>query len=82
MDHIFPISKARAQLPKVVNQVRKSRKRFIITRQGSAVAIVISPEDLETLEVMADSDLIKSLIRAEADVRENRLYSHEDVFDV
>ncbi len=46
MDQIGPISEARAHLPEVVNRVRKSKKRFIITRQGKAVAIVISPEEL------------------------------------
>jgi hypothetical protein len=40
----------------------------------------MSPEEYETLEVLADSDLVKSLIRAEEDVRHGRLVRHEDVF--
>ena len=80
MDQIGPISDVRAHLPKVLNQVRKTRKRFVITRQGKAVAIVISPEELETLEIIADQALLKSLIRAEADIKAGRLYTHKDVF--
>ncbi len=80
MDAIGPISEVRAHLPEVVDKVRKTRKRFVITRQGKAVAIMISPEELETLEIMADADLIKSLIRAEADVKAGRLYTHKEVF--
>ena len=82
METIGPISEVRAHLPEVINNVRKTKKRYIITRQGKAVAIMISPEELETLEIMADSDLIKSLIRAEVDIKEGRLYSHKEIFGV
>lgn len=80
MEKIGPISEVRAHLPEVVDQVRRTRKRYIITRQGRAVVVLISPEELETLEILADSELIKSLIRAEADVKSGRLYSHREVF--
>ena len=82
MDKIGPISEVRAHLPEVVDGVRKTKKRFVITRQGRAVVVMISPEELETLEIMADSELLKSLIRAEADVKTGRLHSHKDVFGV
>ncbi len=80
MDAIGPISEVRSHLPEVVNQVQKNRKRYVITRQGKAVAVMVSLEELETLEIMADSDLLKSLIRAEADIKAGRLHSHKDVF--
>ncbi len=82
MDKIGPISEVRAHLPEVVDGVRKTRKRFIITRQGKAVAVMISPEELETLEILADSELLKSLIRAEGDVKAGKLHTHKDVFGV
>ena len=82
MDAISSISDVRAHLPEVVDKVQKMRKRFVITRQGKAVAVMISPEELETLEIMADSELIKSLIRAEGDIKAGRLHSHKDVFGV
>ena len=82
MDQIGPISEVRAHLPAVVDRVRKSKKRYIITRQGKAVVIMISPDELETLEIMADSNLIKSLIRAEADIKAGRLHTHKEVFGV
>lgn len=80
MDTISPISEVRAHLPEVVNTVQKKKKRCIITRQGKAIAIVISPEDLETLEIMSDPELIRSLIRAEGDIKAGRLYTHREVF--
>lgn len=67
MDTMGPISEFRSQLRAVINTVRKTKKRYVITRQGKPVAVVISPEELESLEIMADSDMLKSLIRAEAE---------------
>ncbi len=80
MDRIAPISEVRAKLPDVVDQIRKSGKRCVITRQGKPVAVVISPEDLETLEILADEKLVKSLIRAEEDTKAGRLYASKDIF--
>lgn len=82
VDKIAPISEVRAHLPEVVNQVRKLQKRCVITRQGKAVGVIVSPEELETLEILADRELIKSLIRAEADIKAGRIYTHREVFGV
>ena len=82
MDKIGPISEVRSHLPRVINEVRKTRKRFIVTRQGKAVVVMISPEELETLEILADPELLKSLIRAEGDVKARKLHSHKDIFGV
>jgi prevent-host-death family protein len=80
MTKISPISEVRAHLPEVVTEVQKKKKRFIITRQGRAACIMISLDELETLEVMSDPELLKSLIRAEGDIKAGRLYTHKEVF--
>ena len=80
MNQVGPISKVRGCLSQVVNWIHKTRKRFVITRQGKAVVVMLSPEELETLEVLADPKLIKSLIHAEADIKAGRLYSHRAVW--
>ncbi len=43
---------------------------------------MISQNERETLEIMADMELINSLIRAEEDIKAGRLYSHKEVFGV
>ena len=45
-----------------------------------ASAVLLSPEELETLEVLADKKLMLSLLKAEDDVRAQRLVEHEDIF--
>ena len=55
-------------------------KYLIITKNGRAEAVVMTPEELETLEIKADPKLMQSLIRAQADLKAGRVYSHAEVF--
>jgi prevent-host-death family protein len=80
MDKVVPISEVRNRLPQIVNKIIATNERYIITRGGKPAAILISPEELETLEILADEELIDSLIRAEEDVRAGRLSSHKEIF--
>jgi len=46
--------------------------RFVVTRNGRPAAVLISPDDLdsleETLELLGDHDVIQELVEAEAAV--------------
>jgi len=80
MDYIVPISEARGKLPELIKKIAVIGKHLIITRNGRAAAVMISPEELETLEVKARPELLKAIIRGEEDMRAGRLHSHKDVF--
>lgn len=56
------------------------RKHLIITRNGRPEAVMLSPEEMETLEIRADQKLFQSILRAEEDIQKGRLYSHSEVF--
>jgi antitoxin YefM len=73
MDKIASLSHVRANLPKLVASLgKRNRDRVIITRNGAAAAVLISPEDLETLEILADRKLMLSLRKAEGDLKAGR----------
>ena len=80
MDYIMPISEVRGKLSEIVKKISHMRKHLIITRNGKAEAVLLSPEELETLEIKADQKLLQSILRAEEDIKSGDLYSHEDVF--
>ena len=40
----------------------------------------MSPEEAETLEILADKDLLLSLLRAESQARAGRLFRHSELF--
>ncbi|NOX31030.1 MAG: type II toxin-antitoxin system Phd/YefM family antitoxin [Actinobacteria bacterium] len=55
-----------------VDRVHREHERIVVTRNGRPAAVLISPDDLdsleETLEVLGDQRLVKELIEAEAAV--------------
>lgn len=81
MTKIAPVSYVRAHLPEMVAMLgKKKRGRVVITRNGLASAVLVSPEELETLEILADKKLMLSLLKAEEDERANRLVEREEIF--
>ena len=80
MDYIMPISEVRSKLPELIKKISHVGKHLIITRNGKPEAILLSPEELETLEIKADQKLLRSILRAEEDIQKGNLYSHEDIF--
>lgn len=54
MTNLIPISDVRANLPKLVNKVNKNLDRVVITVNGQPKAILVSTEELESLEETAE----------------------------
>jgi antitoxin YefM len=65
------LKKLRPKLPSVIRDIQVKMDRFIVTKRGVPVAIMIAPEDyeslVETLEVLSNRGLIERLIRAKKD---------------
>lgn len=55
-----------------VDRVDREHERIVVTRNGRPAAVLISPDDLasleETLELLGDHEVIRSLVDAEAAV--------------
>ena len=54
MSNLVAISDARANLPELVNKVSDNLDRFIITVNGQPKAVLVSEEELESLEETAE----------------------------
>ena len=54
MSDFISISDARAILPDLINKVSKNMDRVTITVNGKPKAVVLSPEELESLEETAE----------------------------
>ena len=57
-----------------VDRVERQHERVVVTRNGRPAAVMISPEDLdsleETLALLGDNDAVRELAEAEAAVAE------------
>lgn len=83
MSNLVSISQARAILPDLVERVNKNMDRVTITVNGKAKAIVLSAEELEsieeTAEIMATLGGFSSIKQGEKDVRDGNFVSLDDL---
>lgn len=65
-----PLRAVRDHLSEVVDRVEHQHERVIVTRNGHAAAVLISPEDLaqleETIDVLSDPDALADIREADA----------------
>ena len=72
MSDTVPVTDAKAHLSDLVDRVEHEHERILVTRNGLPAAVLISPDDLEsmeeTIEILRDRELMKSIrvSRAEA----------------
>ncbi len=54
MNRTLPLANVKAHLSEIVDQVESSHDRVVLTRNGRAAAVILSPDDLEALEETLD----------------------------
>lgn len=65
---LVPVGDARDRFSELIGEVERTHERIVVTRHGRPVAVVIAPDDLESLEETLD---ILSDPRALAEIRES-----------
>ncbi|MFA5144015.1 MAG: type II toxin-antitoxin system Phd/YefM family antitoxin [Candidatus Omnitrophota bacterium] len=63
----------RPRLPQIIDEIDSKMDRFIVTRRGKPVAMIMSVDDyesiLETIDILSDKKLVKKIKKAESDIR-------------
>ena len=83
MTTVLPFSEAKAQLSELADRVEGQHDRILVTRNGRPSFVLVSPDDLEsleeTLDILRDEELITSIrqSRRQAEAgRRRRLTGH------
>jgi len=83
MVHMISIRELRPKLSHVVADIHNKFDRYIITKRGKPEVIMMSIEDyesiLETLEIQSDKELMKSLKKAEKEMKEGKGRSLDEI---
>ena len=83
MTHTLPISRAREELTKIVDNAKNRLDEYVITVNGTPAAVIMSHEEYEswkeTDEIMSDPSLMKAIKEGEADLKAGRVEDWEDV---
>jgi antitoxin YefM len=66
----LPLSHVKAHLSEIADRVEGQHDRIVVTRKGKPAAVLVSPEDLESLEetlaVLSDPELMQRIRDGEA----------------
>jgi antitoxin YefM len=70
-DHV-PLAEVKNRLSEVVDRLEREHGRVVITKHGRPAAVMLSLEDLESLEetlaILSDPELMAALREADAEV--------------
>ncbi|MFP5487578.1 MAG: type II toxin-antitoxin system Phd/YefM family antitoxin [Acidimicrobiia bacterium] len=69
MSETLPLAQVKAKFSEMVDRVEHTHDRIVVTRNGRPAAVMISPDDLasleDTLELLSDPDAMRELAEAE-----------------
>lgn len=83
MTHTITLKELRPELPKVANAVAEKLDRYIITKRGRPVMMLINLEDfeglIETIEILSDRSALKRIRKARKEAKTGKTISIEDL---
>lgn len=70
MSESLPLATVKSKLSEMVDRVEHTQDRIVVTRRGKSVAVLISPDELasleDTLELLSDRDAMASIAESRA----------------
>lgn len=80
---IISISEARKDIFKIAQEVQKPDTYYTLTENGRAKAVIMSAEEFEswqeTIEIMADSQLMKEISEADKEFKQGKFIELENL---
>jgi len=71
MSETLPLATVKARFSEIVDRVARQQDRVIVTRNGQPAAVLVSTDDLEsleeTLEIMSERSLMTQIRQSEKD---------------
>ncbi len=79
MDKVIGVVETRTKLPQIIKGISLG-ERYIITQRSKAKAVIVSLEEIETLEILADKKLLRDIVAAKEDIKNKRYKTFEEYF--
>ncbi len=77
------LKELRPKLPHVIRDVDEKLGRYIITKRGKPMAVMMSVDDyeglVETLNILTDKGMLPKLKKAEQEIREGQFRSLNEI---
>jgi antitoxin YefM len=82
----LPLSEAKARLSQIAEEVHRTHERVTITKNGRSYLVLMSAEDLEsieaTLELLGDAEAVRRVDQARQDLAAGRGASAEEMAEL
>jgi len=80
---VMPVGDARDHLSELITEVERTHERVTVTRHGRPVAVVLSPDDLEsleeTLDILSQPGALAEIRDSADDIAAGRTVSIDDI---
>jgi PHD/YefM family antitoxin component YafN of YafNO toxin-antitoxin module len=81
---IIPVTKVKRGLLDILKTMEQEDSTITLTRNGEAVGVMMTPNRyeaiLETIEILADKEVLATLQTSSLDFKEDRIYSDKEVW--
>ena len=82
---IFPITKAKRNLLDIVKRMEEEDETIAITKNGEPVGVMMCMSRyealLETIEILGDKEILRSLEESNKDFASGRVFDHDEVWE-
>ena len=81
MVHTVALKKLRPDLPDVINGIDRKLDRYIVTKRGKPIVVMMSVDDyeglIETLDILSDKEAVKRIKKAKQEIKQGKTISWE-----
>jgi len=82
---ILPVTKVKRELLEILKSMEEDYATITVTRNGEPVGIIMTPDRyealLETIEVLANNEILQALKASHRDFKSGRVYTHAQVWE-
>jgi len=82
-DVTLPLAEIKKRLSEIVDGVESRHDRVVLTRNGRPAAVILSPEDLEsleeTLEILSNPAAVREIRKAENEVERGKVLTADEL---
>lgn len=82
-DTVLPLAEIKKRLSEIVDGVEDRHDRVVLTRHGRPAAVIISPDELEsleeTLELLSDPEAMREIRKGEAAVEAGEVMTADEL---
>jgi prevent-host-death family protein len=82
---ILPVTKVKRNLLDIIKRMEEEETTIALTRNGEPVSVMMPLSRyealLETIDILSDKQILKSLEKSKTDFNSKRVFSHEEVWE-